>query len=1357
MPIEQGYFGWRYYGALQDDAGFVWFATRYGLLRYDGYSFTPLERDPDDSTSVLTTWSGDGFMYKDIDGSFWFATAAGLEHFDPTTRRVLARYVHDPDNATSVSGRYISAFLRDTHGRYWVGTSMGLDLFDPEMGTFRHIYDQDSTGEGSVAIGWVRAIEEDPYGTLWIAVAGGQHLVPDDRNRLIGGVLRFDPATQSFRRYTHDTSAGRHTHDTEAEAILVDRRGTVWFGMWGEDGLHQYDRDHDRIIHLPYDPDRPDALSAPRQRDAIVHGNDPLGPGIRFLYEDAEGIIWIGGFKLGLNRYNPITGAMQHYEAEPQDPGSLVEDSIWGMLETSEGTKWILTWGGINRIRSTVGRFDFYRYKAPETPPISDGRIAAVFEDTRNQLWLGTVAGGLNRVDRASGTVQIYRNDPADTTSLGFNFVYDVAPFVSDSTQLWVSTTMGRSSLDVSTGRFVNYDTDFLDGHPDFFQIPDVAGTRAGSRFHIKSAWGSGLRICDRATGACDAIEQSDQTGGLPDAFITTAYCDRRDVCWFGTRNAGLLELIGDGDMWRFQRHLPEKNWITAIHERANGDLWVSSFLGLFWRNGEGAWHRLTSSDGLPSTIVSHLVPHGEDEIWIVTTAGVAVYRFSTGQIRSYAGETEHQKNFLWTSSIYQNARGEIIVGGLNGFLVFHPDRVKALDNHIPPIVHVEKLVGTSGHPAQYVSNRDPRFSYEDRDIDITFTGLHYDNPDKIRYAYRLAGYDQDWVDAGTRRSAHYARLPSGRYTFEVRAANPDGLWSESVVYPFGVAPPFWRHPVAYVLYLIFMGGGIYLVYSAQRNRLIQRERLASAQERALLIEQLDRTKSRFFVNLSHEFRTPLTLLLGPVRDALDGAYGELDPRFHGQLGAMHRAADRLHRLINQLLDLAKLEAGGMRLEARQGDLVAFVRALTLSFASRAEREGKHLQLDTHAEAAEVYFDRDKLEKIVYNLLSNAFKFTAAGGKIRVSVAASEGSARIVVRDTGEGIPAGELPHIFDRFHQADASPTRRHEGSGIGLSLAKELAELHGGTLTAESQQGFGSAFTLTLPLGRAHLRDEDLIAEETLPQVDKLDAADPVQQILSRASSLSAQVSPPTATILLVDDNADVRAYLKSHLAGYRILEAEDGEAGLALAIAESPDLVISDVMMPKLDGYGLCAALRKDRRTQDIPVVLLTAKAAEENKLEGLGAGADDYLYKPFSARELLARTENLIYRRKQLKAKYRQEVVLKPTEITVTSADAAWLEKVRGIVEAQMGDGQFGVERLAEEVGLGRRQLQRKMNELTGGTTHRFIQELRLERARQLLEQQAGNVSEVAYRVGFRDPRHFARLFQQQYGKPPSRWR
>ena len=553
----------------------------------------------------------------------------------------------------------------------------------------------------------------------------------------------------------------------------------------------------------------------------------------------------------------------------------------------------------------------------------------------------------------------------------------------------------------------------------------------------------------------------------------------------------------------------------------------------------------------------------------------------------------------------------------------------------------------------------------------------------------------------------------------------------------------------------------------AQKKALDAQHQLESVRNALAVSQEVQTLKTRFFANLSHEFRTPLTLILGPLQDALHGAAGPLPAE---QVAVMHRHALRLKHLIDQLLDLSKLEAGRMTLRAARHDVLPLLRDLVLSFAPAAERKQVALRfLAPEEDEILLYYEPDKLEKIVANLLSNAIKFTPEHGAIRVSVASFEDThVDLVVRDNGPGIPAGELPHLFDRFHRVEAPGVRHQPGTGIGLSLAKELVALHGGELFVESEEGFGATFTVRLPRGKGHLAPEDLadevlVEEETVDErvdvwtyerVDDVgDEDDGLPEDTSKRPDVHTSIPQPT--VLIVEDNPDVRAYVKRHLAArYHVVEAADGVEGLAQARAAPPDLVVSDVMMPNMDGFDLARALKADAALNHIPVILLTAKASEESKLEGLETGADDYLHKPFNARELLLRVENLIEVRRLLRQRFSGEVVLKPTDIAVPSAAAALLERAQAFVEAHMGDRDFEVAKVADEVGMSPRQFRRKIREITGLSPAAFVRTLRLQRAAQLLEKKAGGVSEVAYEVGFQDAKYFSRLFRQIYGVLPS---
>lgn len=514
-------------------------------------------------------------------------------------------------------------------------------------------------------------------------------------------------------------------------------------------------------------------------------------------------------------------------------------------------------------------------------------------------------------------------------------------------------------------------------------------------------------------------------------------------------------------------------------------------------------------------------------------------------------------------------------------------------------------------------------------------------------------------------------------------------------------------------------------------------------------LEELDRLKSRFFANISHEFRTPLTLMIGPLEQLLESTE---NPENKGLLEMAHRNANRQLRLVNQLLDLSKLEAGKMTLQAAETDFVAFLKGIVHSYESLARQKNIAVQLEVPEGGLNLYFDLDKMEKILLNILSNAFKFTPSGGQVAVLLKKKNDTLILRISDTGKGISEENLSRIFDRFFQVDMGKTDLQEGSGIGLHLAKELIQLHGGDVQVESQLGRGTTFTLQFPLGKKHLQ-----LEEIVDRPPHLEASHPPEDggIISEKEEMEEETPRPGLPhILIVEDNEDVRAFIRQRLeTGYQISEATDGADGILKALDLMPDLVISDVMMPEKDGYEVCKTLKTDHRTSHIPIILLTAKATQSEKLEGLETGADAYLVKPFDAKELLARVQNLIRLRRQLRERFAESISLKPSELTTNSVDRQFLENALQIVEANLADETFGIETLAHEIGMSRPNLNRKFRALVNQSTNQFIQSVRLQRAADLLRQQAGTVSEIAFQTGFGSPTYFVKCFRERFGETP----
>jgi signal transduction histidine kinase/DNA-binding response OmpR family regulator len=993
-------------------------------------------------------------------------------------------------------------------------------------------------------------------------------------------------------------------------------------------------------------------------------------------------------------------------------------------------------------------KFTHYRYIPADPYSISSDNVSVVYEDRAGTLWVGTFEEGLDRFDRRSGTFTHYRYSSNNPKSLSSNAVEVLHE--DNEGVLWVGTRNGLNAMDRGSGTFTRHFA---------FDRPEILQTDIRVVFEIDSAtlwlgFFNGLWSFDKRTGIFKHL-------ALGRVGIQAILESRERFLWFAS---------GPLDLTKFD---PSTGNITKYTDR----------------------------EFFPTKELRSMLEDNRGNLWLGTSRGLSKFDPRKETFRSYDAGDGLQVNEFIDRSAYKSRNGDMYFGGDNGFTVFHPDSIKDNQYITPVWITTLRVFNTIVRFAKPIMDLDTiEMAHNQNNISFEYVALNYMNAAKNQYKYKLGGFDKEWTNAGTVRIANYTNLDPGEYTFRVKGSNNDGLWNEvgdSLVVI--IHPPWWATTWSYGVYIAVFGLVLYGIRRYEMNRLGWKHRMQLEHVQTDKLKEVDQMKSRFFANISHEFRTPLTLILGPIQkwkakaetgNSPDLQVGDFKTpsqkpgegfqpltntgELQKDLGMAERNTQRLLRLINQLLDLSRIEAGGMKLQAAQGNIVPFVKGIAQSFQSSAGRRSIELNVEAESNEIEVYFDRDKMEKILTNLLSNAFKFTPAGGAVIVHISNPTSppdrwragqipnQVLITIADTGIGIPADQMDKVFDRFYQVDASQTREQEGTGIGLALTKELVELHHGTIHVRGEVGKGTQFTVRLPLGRSHLKADEIIeAPQRLePSKQSLEESVPVEEhkvegAVGSPASESEGLFTEKPIVLVVEDNADVRAYMKEYLIGsYQVEEAKDGAEGIEKAKEIIPDLIISDVMMPNKDGYELCKTLKLDEKTSHVPIILLTAKAGQENKIEGLETGADDYLTKPFDAKELLVRVKNLIDLRRKLRERFSVGQVLKPGEIAVTSIDDAFLQKVKAAVERHISEEEFSVEELAQEVSMSRSQIFRKLTALTGQPPSDFIRYMRLHRAMDLLKKNAGTVSEIAYTVGFNSVTYFTKCFHQQFNVLPS---
>jgi signal transduction histidine kinase/DNA-binding response OmpR family regulator/streptogramin lyase len=1098
------------------------------------------------------------------------------------------------------------------------------------------------------------------------------------------------------------------------------------------------------------------------------------------LYEDNTGLIW---FFAGANDWRPgnfgVFDPRQEkffrYKADSNDPQGLGDFNLNSLCQDHSGNVWMCTYPqGIKKWNPLRQHIKHFRYEPNNTNSLCHNCSNAILESTSqpDMIWIGT-RNGLNQYNQRTGVLTQVKHDPEHSNSLVDN---DVQSVYEDRTGLlWILTVEGLSCYEPPKNQFINYK----------YNLEDSNGLCTDRLFSICEDHLGTLWLGSRSKGLIRYQRENDSFtyyvhNPVDSQSITRGpvYCideDRERNLWIGTSN-GLNKFNPDNQT--FTRYLTDQD-IYVIYEDQNHKLWLAcgpDGLALFNRQtGEACYY--DQKQGLCNNIINSIVEDDDGYLWLATEGGVSKFNPGTKEVTNFSEEHGFPTK-LFNGNGTKLKNGQIWLTTIdNGIVGFDPRKVKI--NTIPPKIVLTDIrlfnesmkIGSDSPLKQDISiTREITFAHWQNDITIECTALHYSCPDKNQYAFWLENYDKDWYYTGTNRFASYTNLDPGEYIFHAKGSNSDNIWNEEgVSLRIIIHPPWWRTFWAYGLYVLIIGLTGFGIWQNQMRRIRLRNALKMKQFEAQKLQEIDQLKSRFFANISHEFRTPLTLILGPMEQLLSGMFkGNLKETYR----IIIRNGKRLLQLINQLLDLSKLEAGRMILTAGPLDIIPLLKALVQSFRSLAERKKITLTFKAEKESIIVYVDKDKLEKIVLNLLSNAFKYTPAGGTISVRVTTSSKTDKPVastdhefvairIADTGLGIAGEHLEKIFDRFYQAVETYDQERSSTGIGLALVKELVELHRGEIFVDSKINEGTEFTVRLPMGKAHLKEEEIdekAAGETYP-VGPVDADLFVAEVDTSGKIEHESTTPDeeATIVLIVEDNSDVRSYIREILEPFfRIIEARDGREGLDKAVEVIPDLVVSDIMMPKMDGYELCKILKTDERTSHIPIILLTARAAGESKLEGLETGADDYIIKPFDSKELLVRARNLIKSRRQLRERFSREIMLKPQDIAITPMDEVFLQKVQTVVNEHIDDENFTVEMLGHEVGMSRSQIHRKLRALISQSASRFIRSMRLQRAVELMKKRAATITEIAYMTGFHSQAYFTTCFQEQFGCSPKEY-
>lgn len=1311
---------------LEDSNGNFWF-TRAGrdtclyVFKYNGTDVTRFSlMNKNDSMKI----SHPNYIFEDISGNIWVSTYdRGVCKIVPANdNHPDGIFIHFTKNEGLISNR-ISCIAEDHNGNIWFGSrDSGLCKYEKvsdkyPQGRFIHYTSKEGLSNNSIS-----SLYFDNNNKLWIGTHGGGINILDDNH---------------FTRIT--TNEGLSSNFINN--IIEDRSGSIWIGTHGG-GVNKFNLESDSTLNGTI--------------QHLTAENNLSSNHITSMLEDNNGLLWFGSQEEGLMAYNP--NSFKHITPDM----GMEFDFLRSPAEDFNGNLWFGEERGGGLCKFDGENFHYYTRKQG----LCSDSVSSVIHDSDGNIWIGTLGAGLCMFD--GGYFHHY------DTSNGLNDNYISFLKEDKNRNIWIGTVNnGIYKFDGITFTRFSEKEGLCDNHVNYILEDE------DSNIWIATDKGG----IDRIDG--DSVTNFSKENILTNNKVASLLEDQKGDIWFGVTGSLIRYNPNTNDTTLEYTEFRTKGGNIPAKHKNSLEILVNSNVKFLENHSENIligtekginWLVIPKSgkpdniqcivfnkeDGLKgdNPIINANLINSKNQLLLgykraLTTLNLNNFKPPKNKPVIGLNNLKLEQYFINYNKLSQNQNA-----GKSYYIGANND------------IDLKNIQFTSVAPFQnYPENLV--LPYNINHLTFNFSAIDWKAPHKLRYQYMLEGSDTDWRPITKKNTAIYTNLHHGEYTFKVKAIGIANKWSNVFNYDFVIRTPWWLTWWAYTIYGLIVISIFYAWrrYDLKRQKLKQDLELEHIQTEKL--EELDKMKSRFFANISHEFRTPLTLILGPLQNLFSKSP---DSETKQELGIMQRNARRLQKLINQLLSLSKLEAGKIKLTTKEENIVTLIRLFVQSFESYAAQKKIDLVFTSDQDEILIYIDRDKIEKTLNNLLSNAFKFTPAGGKIKVEINSKPTENKslkpddlqtkyleIRITDTGQGIPPDRMEHIFDRFYQVGDSYAKDEEGSGIGLALTKELVELHYGIIKAESKPGKGSSFYVFLPYGKSHLKSDEIITRKDITdEYSDHDIYFPEDTEKIKAPT-NNQTHPDkdteTPIILIVEDNSDLRFYIRGFLDhDYKVIEAKDGKDGLEKAIATIPDLIISDIMMPNMDGNQLCQEVKKDERTSHIPVILLTARASMESKIEGLETGADDFITKPFEPIELQVRIRNLIEQRKRLRIRYQKEAS-EEGKISIPempSMDQKFIKKAKSIVTENMSEPDFSIEDFAREAAMSRVQLHRKLRALVNQSASEFLMAIRLKRAAELLKQKTGNISEIAYDVGFNNPSYFTSNFTKHYGLSPSEY-